>query len=91
MGKRERNERRKRRQARREQAARGVVRQMITEYLSVNKDATLSSATPAIKDRIRGEFGSSPWLELLLKLVDVLLPLLLELFSSDDDDDDEED
>jgi len=88
MGKRERNKRRQERRARRERSARKVVREMVADYFADNPDATIEDAEPVLKDRIRAQFGSAPFLELLLKFLVEYLPIILELFSSDDDEED---
>lgn len=64
---------------------RGLVRDYCVEYITENPGATNEEAIPAVKDRIRGDFGSSPWVEILLVLVEVLLPILLELLGKNED------
>lgn len=63
---------------------RGVVRDYILEYLRDNPDATVESAMPAVKDRLKEDFGASPWLEIILLLAETLLPLLIELLTKRD-------
>ena len=58
---------------------RGVVRDYCLQYLHENPGATPAQAIPAIKESLRGDFQDSPFLETLLRLVEVLLPLLLAL------------
>lgn len=63
---------------------RGIVRDYIFDHFKDNPDATVESATPAVKDRLKEDFGASPWLPILLLLVETLLPLLLELLTKRD-------
>lgn len=66
---------------------RGLVRDVILQYLSENPDATYESALPAIRDRLKSDFRFSPFLLVLLQLAAVLLPLILRLFNKDVPDD----
>lgn len=60
---------------------RGIVRDYCLEYITENPDTTPEEAIPAVKQRLKEDFGESPWLEVLLQLVEKLLPLLLLLFT----------
>lgn len=53
-----------------------LVRLQILGYLRDNPGATIEEAKADLAQEIRDEFGESSWLELLLKLLVELLPLI---------------
>lgn len=60
---------------RRIQAAK-LVRLQILSYLEDNPGATIDEALAAIAGELKDEFGKSAWLELMLKLLVELVPLI---------------
>lgn len=60
---------------RRFQAA-AVARQYVAEYLAENPGATIDEARAEVGSRLNDDFGASPWLELILKLLLEWLPLI---------------
>lgn len=63
---------------------RGIVRDYILDHLKENPDATVESAMPEVKDRLKEDFGASPFLAIILVLVETLLPLLIEMLRNRD-------
>lgn len=55
-----------------------LVRLQILSYLDENPVATIDEARATISSELKDEFGASAWLELLLKLLVELLPLIFE-------------
>lgn len=53
-----------------------IARHYVLEYLSENPGATIDEAKAEVASRVNDEFGSSPWLELILKLLLEWLPLI---------------
>jgi hypothetical protein len=67
---------------------RGQIRQLIRDYFQEYRlsggELTYEAAYPAIRDAILADFSESPWLELILEILKILLPLLLLLFAKRD-------
>lgn len=58
---------------------RGLARDYLLEYMEENPGASTADAVPVVKDRIRADFGNSPFLDFLLSLIELLAPLLIPL------------
>jgi hypothetical protein len=58
------------------QKARAEIERDVKAYLAANPDASRQKITSVMRSRWREKYGASPWLELLLQL----LPLILKIF-----------
>lgn len=69
-----------RREARKERRAlKKMVREDIVEYLEDNPEADIATARAAIREDYEELFGDKPFLNLLFKFLEQLLPALLKL------------
>jgi len=62
----------------------GIVRDYILEHAQDNPEATSEETVSALGKRFRDDFEGSPWLEFLLKLLELLAPILIPLLLSED-------
>lgn len=58
----------------------GLVRDYILEEIDANPSGTIDQIRQSVSLRLREDFGETPeWLDLLLKLLEMLLPLIFNL------------
>jgi hypothetical protein len=65
---------------------RQIIRDAFHDYRAGGGELTYEAAYPAIRDAILEEYRESPWLEFILEILKILLPLLIPLFLRQEDE-----